>query len=192
MFLTKRHHWFSFIFCMLGGILFFIYSSLQTNGTASAQEENTIAITETEQIKLTGQREGNQFTLRYQLSQKNKQQRIWLQLYALDETKEQPLTKTNNKEVVFIEDESAQSWLTTQDFLKTPCEQEVTFQLPNETKKLKLAIQIEEYDHENQESHKLASLDELIVDIPLATESASSDRVEVSSTDSQAAETGTE
>ncbi len=71
--------------------------------TASAQEENTIAITETEQIKLTGQREGNQFTLRYQLSQKNKQQRIWLQLYALDETKEQPLTKTNNKEVVFIE-----------------------------------------------------------------------------------------
>ncbi|WP_430617798.1 hypothetical protein IGI86_001173 [Enterococcus sp. AZ188] len=192
MFLTKRHHWFSFIFCMLGGILFFIYSSLQTNGTASAQEENTIAITETEQIKLTGQREGNQFTLRYQLSQKNKQQRIWLQLYALDETKEQPLTKTNNKEVVFIEDESAQSWLTTQDFLQTPCEQEVTFQLPSETKKLKLAIQIEEYDHENQESHKLASLDELIVDIPLATESASSDRVEVSSTDSQAAETGTE
>ena len=72
---------------MLGGILFFIYSSLQTNGTASAQEENTIAITKTEQIKLTGQREGNQFTLRYQLSQKNKQQRIWLQLYALDEQK---------------------------------------------------------------------------------------------------------
>ena len=63
MFLTKRHHWFSFIFCMLGGILFFIYSSLQTNGIASAQEENTIAITETEQIKLTGQREGNQFTI---------------------------------------------------------------------------------------------------------------------------------
>ena len=69
MFFAKRHHWFSFIFCMLGGILFIIYSGLQTNGTASAQEENTIAITETEQIKLTGQREGNQFTLRYQLPQ---------------------------------------------------------------------------------------------------------------------------
>ncbi|MBE8863694.1 hypothetical protein, partial [Enterococcus faecium] len=111
MFLTKRHHWFSFIFCMLGGILFFIYSSLQINGTASAQEENTITIAETKQIKLTGHQVGNQFSLCYQLPQKNKQQRLWVQLYAIDETKEQLLLKTSNEEMTQVKDDSAQSWL---------------------------------------------------------------------------------
>lgn len=181
MFLTKRHHWFSFIFCMLGGILFFIYSSLQINGTASAQEENTITIAETKQIKLTGHQVGNQFSLCYQLPQKNKQQRLWVQLYAIDETKEQLLLKTSNEEMTQVKDDSAQSWLTTQDFLQTPTEQELIFQLPEETKKLKLTIQIEEYDKEREESYNLLSLNESVFEIPLATNSASSEASEVNS-----------
>lgn len=181
MFLTKRHHWFSFIFCMLGGILFFIYSSLQINGTASAQEEHTITIAETKQIKLTGHQEGTQFSLCYQLPQKNKQQRLWVQLYAIDETKEQSLLKTSNEEMTQVKDDSAQSWLTTQDFLQTPTEQELIFQLPEETKKLKLMIQIEEYDKEREESYNLLSLNESVFEIPLATNSASSETSEVNS-----------
>ncbi len=69
MFLTKRHHWFSFIFCMLGDTIFHLFE-LQTNGTASAQEEHMITIAETKQIKLTGHQEDHQFSLCYQLSQK--------------------------------------------------------------------------------------------------------------------------
>jgi len=160
---------------MLGGILFFIYSSLQTNGTASAQEEHTITIAETKQIKLTGHQEGTQFSLCYQLPQKNKQQRLWVQLYAIDETKEQLLLKTSNEEMTQVKDDSAQSWLTTQDFLQTPTEQELIFQLPEETKKLKLMIQIEEYDKEGEESYNLLSSNESVFEIPLATNSASSE-----------------